>query len=221
MALLALIPLAVNVLSPRSLIESLGVIGVYAIIFAETGLLVGVILPGDTLLFLAGVGASSAAVKVLNVQLSLAALLIGTPICAIAGAQLGHLIGQRAGPKLFERGDSRVFKARYVERAEEAFTQFGPAKAVVLARFIPVVRTFLNPVAGLLGMPARTFFVWNVLGGLLWTVGVVLLGYWLGGRIPPGKIDRYLLPGVALVIVVSLLPLVREALKARRARPRE
>ena len=91
----------------------------------------------------------------------------------------------------------------------------------MLARFIPIVRTFLNPVAGLLGMPARTFFVWNVLGGLVWTVGVVLLGYWLGGRIPPGKIDRYLLPGVAFVIVVSLLPLVSEALKARRARPRE
>ena len=221
MTLLALAPLAVNLLSPRSLIENLGVIGVFAIIFAETGLLFGVILPGDSLLVLAGVGASSAAVKVLNVQLSLAALLIGTPICAIAGAQLGHLIGRRAGPRLFERRDSRIFKAHYVERAEAAFTRFGPAKAVVLARFIPVVRTFLNPVAGLVGMPARTFLVWNVIGGVVWTVGVVLLGYWLGGRIPPDKIDRYLLPAVAIVIVVSLLPLVREALRARRAAPRE
>ena len=216
LSILALIPLALNVLSPRSLIEGLGMIGVFAIVFAETGLLIGVILPGDSLLFLAGIGASAAAAKVLDAQLSLAWLLIGTPIAAIAGAQLGFLIGRRAGPKLLERPDSRLFKRHYVERAEVAFERFGPPKAVVLARFIPVVRTFLNPVAGLLGMPARTFFVWNAIGGLIWTVGVILLGYWLGDSIPPGKVDRYLLPLIAAIILVSLVPVMLELAKARR-----
>src|SRR5262245_13897478 len=169
--------LAINPLNPKDLLKSFGEFGLYLIMFAETGLMVGFFLPGDSLLFLAGVAASPVAVEIVGVHLSLAGLLIGAPICAIAGAQVGHLLGARYGRRLFERPDSRLFRREYVEKAEHYFDKFGPAKAVILARFIPVVRTFLNPVAGVLEMPARQFLLWNVVGGVLWTDGVLLAGY--------------------------------------------
>src|SRR4029079_19494815 len=119
----------------------------------------------------------------------------GAPICAIAGAQLGHFLGARYGRRMFDKPNSRLFKPAYVEKAEHYFEKFGPAKAVILARFIPNVRTFLNPVAGVLEMPARSFFIWNVIGGVLWTDGVLLAGYLLSKQIqsviPPDKIDTY------------------------------
>jgi membrane-associated protein len=207
-------------LNPRDLLHNFGVVGVWAIIFAETGLLVGFFFPGDSLLFLAGVSASSAAEKMVGVQLPLVGLLIGTPICAVAGAQLGHFLGARYGRRMFDRPDSRLFKRQYVDRTEYYFDKFGPAKAVVLARFTPVVRTFLNPMAGILEMPARKFFVWNVVGGVIWTEGVLLAGYFLGDRvsrvIPPDKVDTYLLPAVALIVLLSLLPIFIEVIRARR-----
>src|SRR3954447_3091956 len=156
------------------MLKAFGLIGVWVIMFAETGLMVGFFLPGDSLLFLAGIAASPVAVEIVGTHLSLAWLLVATPICAIAGAQLGHWLGAKYGRKLFQRPDSRLFKVEYVEKAEYYFNKYGPAKAVVLARFIPIVRTFLNPVAGVLEMPARKFFLWNVVGGVLWADGVVL-----------------------------------------------
>jgi membrane-associated protein len=207
---------AVNPLDPTSLIETFGTIGILAIIFAETGLLIGFFFPGDSLLFLAGVAASGTAAEAAGVQLPLGVLLIGAPICAIAGAQLGHFLGARFGPRMFNKPDSRFFRKEYVDKAEYYFQRFGPPKAVVLARFIPIVRTFLNPVAGVLGMPARTFFVWNVVGAVLWTVGVIMLGYSVGARLE-GSIDRYLLPVIALIIFVSVLPIVIEVYRHRRA----
>ena len=207
---------AVNPLDPTSLIETFGTIGILAIIFAETGLLIGFFFPGDSLLFLAGVAASGTAAEAAGVQLPLGVLLIGAPICAIAGAQLGHFLGARFGPRMFNKPDSRFFRKEYVDKAEYYFQRFGPARAVVLARFIPIVRTFLNPVAGVLGMPARTFFVWNVVGAVLWTVGVIMLGYSVGARLE-GSIDRYLLPVIALIIFVSVLPILIEVYRHRRA----
>jgi membrane-associated protein len=207
---------AVNPLDPTSLIETFGTIGILAIIFAETGLLIGFFFPGDSLLFLAGVAASGTATEAAGVQLPLGVLLIGAPICAIAGAQLGHFLGARYGQRMFNKPDSRFFRKEYVDKAEYYFQKFGPARAVVLARFIPIVRTFLNPVAGVLGMPARTFFVWNVVGAVLWTVGVIMLGYSIGARLA-GSIDRYLLPVIALIIFVSVLPILIEVYRHRRA----
>jgi len=116
------------------------------------------------LLFVAGIAASPVATDIVGVHLPLPALLIGAPICAIAGAQLGHLLGARFGVKLFARRDSRLFKIEYAQRAERYFQRYGPAKATILARFIPIVRTFLNPVAGMLHMPARQFLLWNIVG---------------------------------------------------------
>lgn len=203
-------PLAVNLLDPNSLIEAFGLLGVLLVLFAETGLLIGFFLPGDTLLFSAGFFASQG-------KLPLSVLLIGAPVFAIIGAQLGHYLGAKAGPSLFARQNSRIFRQEYVDKAEHYFEKFGPARAVVLARFIPVVRTVLNPVAGMLGMSARRFFVWNVAGALLWTELVTLLGYYLGRSVP--SIDRYILPAVALAVLASLVPVVIELIRTRRRPP--
>ncbi|WP_189193483.1 DedA family protein [Micromonospora fulviviridis] len=216
---------ALNPLDPKDLIHTFGMIGVWAILFAETGLLVGFFFPGDSLLFLAGVAASPVADAIFGsgTRLSLAGLLIGGPLCAIAGAQLGHWLGARYGKRMFDRPNSRLFKREYVEKAEYYFQKFGPAKAVVLARFIPIVRTFLNPVAGVLGMPARKFLLWNVVGAVLWVDGILLVGYLLADQIYNAigdKIDRYILPVVALIVLISVLPIFFEFLRDRRARKR-
>jgi membrane-associated protein len=211
--------LALNPLDPKDLLHTFGLVGVWAILFAETGLLFGFFFPGDSLLFLAGVAASPVAVSLLGTKISLTGLLIGGPACAIVGAQLGHFLGARYGRKMFERPNSRIFKPEYVTKAEYYFERFGPAKAVVLARFIPIVRTFLNPVAGTLGMPARQFFLWNVVGGVLWTDGIILVGYYLAERIAAAvgdKIDRYILPVVVLIVFISVLPILIEMIRGRK-----
>jgi membrane-associated protein len=213
-----------SLLNPKDLLQSFGLIGAWAIIFAETGLLVGFFFPGDSLIFLAGVAASPVAKEMVGVRLNFPALLIGLPICAIAGAQLGHFLGARYGARMFDRPNSRLFKREYVVRAEHYFNKFGPVKAVLLARFTPIVRTFLNPIAGMLEMPARKFFVWNVIGGVLWTDGVLLAGYFLANKIknviPPDKIDTYLLPFVAVIVLISLTPIFIEVLRNRRDKRR-
>lgn len=201
-------------LDPKMIIPTVGFVGILIILFAETGLLIGFFLPGDSLLFTAGLFATGMGYQ-LHAHLNLPLLLICCPVAAIAGAQLGHFIGVRAGRPLFERRESRLFKREYVERAEHYFEKFGSARAVVLARFIPIVRTFLNPVAGILGMPASRFLLWNAIGGVLWTEGVLLLGYFLGRTI--AGVDRYLLPAIALIVVVSVIPITAEIIRGRRA----
>ncbi|HEX7745172.1 MAG TPA: VTT domain-containing protein [Micromonosporaceae bacterium] len=218
--------LALNPIDPKYLLQTFGLIGVWAILFAETGLMVGFFFPGDSLLFLAGVAASPVADAIFGAgtRLPLAGLLIGAPICAIVGAQLGHLLGARYGRRMFDRPDSRLFKREYVEKAEYYFEKVGPAKAVVLARVIPIVRTFLNPVAGVLGMPARQFLLWNVIGGLLWTDGIILAGYYLAESIisviNPADVDKYILPVVGVIVLISVLPIFIEIVRDRRARQR-
>jgi membrane-associated protein len=217
--------LALNPMDPKDLLQTFGLFGVWAILFAETGLLVGFFFPGDSLLFLAGVAASPVADSIFGdgTRVSLAGLLIGAPLCAILGAQLGHLLGARYGRRMFDKPDSKLFKREYVEKAEYYFEKFGPAKAVVLARFIPIVRTFLNPVAGTLGMPARTFFLWNVVGAILWCDGIILIGYLLAKQIYDAigdKIDHYILPVVALIVLISVLPILIEMIRERKAKKR-
>jgi len=182
-------------LSPAHLLASYGVIGLALVLFAETGLLLGFFLPGDSLLFLAGAYAHSSAAG------------------AVLGGQVGYLIGRRAGPALFNRTDSRLFKRSYVERTHTYFERFGP-RTLVLARFVPIVRTFAAPAAGVGRMSAPTFAVWNLLGGLLWAVAVPLLGYALGGAI---NIDTYLVPITLVVVVVSFIPVLLEVRRARRS----
>jgi membrane-associated protein len=206
--------LSLNPLDAKGLLKTFGLVGVWVIIFAETGLMVGFFFPGDSLLFLAGIAASPVAKDIVGIQLPLPWMLLVTPICAIAGAQLGHWLGARYGRPLFARPNSRLFKREYVDKAEYYFNKYGPAKAVVLARFIPVVRTFLNPVAGVLEMPARQFFVWNLVGGLLWTDGIILAGWGLARQItnviPAEKIDSYIIPVTLLIVVLSAIPIMIE-----------
>ncbi|MFE3449789.1 DedA family protein [Nonomuraea sp. NPDC059194] len=200
-----------------TMLGAFATIGVLAIIFAETGLLVGFFLPGDSLLVAAGIFSSAAAAKGIGIApLSFPVLVIGTPLCAVAGAQLGHLIGAKVGRKLFDKPDSRLFKREHVDKAEYYFEKFGPAKAVIIARFVPIVRTFMNPVAGVLEMPARRFFLWNVVGGVLWVESMLFIGHFLGNQVDPDKIDKYILPGVFLIVLISVIPIIIEVVKSRR-----
>jgi len=193
-------------MNPKSLIEAFGTLGLFAIVFAESGLLVGFFLPGDSLLFTAGLLASKGA-------LNLPVIMAGCALAAIAGDQVGYAIGRRAGPALFNRPDSRFFQKKNVERAHAYFDKNGP-KTVILARFIPVIRTFTPVVAGVGQMDYRRFVTFNVVGGTLWGAGVTLLGYTLGASVP--SIDRYLLPVILLIVAVSFVPVVLELLKLRR-----
>jgi len=134
-------------------------------------------------------------------------------IVAFVGAQVGYAIGRKAGPELFDKPDSRLFKASYVDKAREVLDSYGEPKAIILARFVPVVRTFLNPLAGTVGVPLRTFTLWNAVGALLWGTGVVLLGYYLG---QVDVIGKNLEVVAAIVVLISVIPIGREILKQRR-----
>ncbi|MEU6280937.1 DedA family protein [Streptomyces sp. NPDC047028] len=204
--------LAVNVLDAHSLLAAFGVLGVGVVLFAETGLLIGFFLPGDSLLFTAGLLCTGSSDS--GVHLSLGPLLVAAAVGALAGAQCGFLLGRKAGGALLARSRSaRLHEG--AKRAEELLEKYGYAKAIVLARFVPVVRTVLNPMAGALEVPARTFTLWQVTGGLVWSLGVTLAGYALGSSVP--NIDTYLLPVIALIVFVSLIPVALELLRSRKA----
>jgi membrane-associated protein len=205
------------VLNPTHLLNVFGALaplGVFLILFAETGLLVGVVLPGDSLLFTAGL--LSAVHKHGDVHLNLFAVVIAAFGGAVLGAQCGYFIGRKAGPRLFNREESRFFKRSYVERTRDYLDKYGEGKAVVMARFVPIVRTLMNPLAGVAELDARVFMIANLIGGLFWGVGVSVAGYFLGKSIP--NVDRYLLPIIAVVILLSLIPVFLEIRKARRER---
>ncbi|MCW2713053.1 MAG: associated Golgi protein-like protein [Frankiales bacterium] len=207
---LALLP---EFLSAETML-AFGLVGLMMIVFAETGLLVGFFLPGDSLLFLAGVFAASG-----QEGLSLWMVLIGVPVAAFLGAQTGWWIGKKAGPSLFERPDARLFAPSHVVRAQGYLDTFGEGRAIVIARFLPIARTFLNPICGVLGVPARRFAFFNAIGAVLWGAGLPLVGYGVArvasdaGNI---SIEAYLLPFAAVVVALSLIPVTREIRKARR-----
>ncbi len=202
-----------NLLDPHSLLAALGAAGVFVILFAETGLLIGFFLPGDSLLFTAGLLCAVPLSDPLHLSLPVVLLAAAAAAGAVLGAQVGYLIGVRAGPALLDRPDRPRLQAG-VARARATLERYGTGKAIVLARFIPVVRTVLNPLAGTVGVPVGVFTLWQVVGGLVWSLGVTVAGYVLGSRIP--GIDTYLLPIIAVVIVVSLIPLALEVLRSRR-----
>jgi membrane-associated protein len=199
-------------LDPKKIFDSLspyGEVVAWLIVFAETGLLIGFFLPGDSLLFTAGVLAGQA-------KLDLWLLLPGAFVAAVLGDQLGFLIGRHFGPPLFRRPDSRLFKQEYVNRTQAFFERHGP-KAVVLARFVPVVRTFMPVAAGIGRMNHRVFTIYNLIGAAIWALGVTMLGYALGNAIG-SNVDSYLLPLIAAIIVISLLPAYFEWRRAKAQR---
>jgi len=193
-----------DLVHPDRLLEAFGTIGLFLVVFAESGLLVGFFLPGDSLLFTAGVFAARG-------DLNLAVILPGVFLAAVAGDQVGYAFGNKAGPALFRRPDSRFFKRAHLDRAQNYFEEHGP-RTIVLARFVPIVRTFAPIVAGVGDMRYRTFVTYNVLGGLLWGVGVTSLGFALGEAI---DIDRYLLPIIGVIVAFSVLPVLLEMRRAR------
>jgi membrane-associated protein len=182
-----------------------GYVGLTAIVFTETGLLVGFFLPGDSLLITAGLVAAAGGLDVwlLTVLLSVA---------AIAGDSVGYAIGYRAGPRIFTREDSRWFNRRHLVRTHEFYARHG-GKTIVLARFIPIIRTFAPVVAGVGQMAYRRFLAYNVLGGVGWVAGLIWAGYGLGHAIP--DIGRYIHVVIAVVVVLSVIPIGLEWWKAR------
>ncbi|GLY15458.1 hypothetical protein Kisp01_24730 [Kineosporia sp. NBRC 101677] len=200
-------------LAPEHLISTFGLLGILAVVFAESGLLIGFFLPGDSLLFTTGLLVAEG--TYLHQPLWLVCLLVA--VAAVAGDQFGYLFGRKFGPALFRRPDSRLFKQENLTRAHEFLATYG-ARSIILARFVPVVRTFTPIVAGAGRMDYRTFLVCNVIGGVLWGGGVTLLGHQLG-QIAVVK-DHIELMLIA-VVAVSVIPVAIEVLRARqRNRPR-
>ncbi|WP_055492006.1 DedA family protein [Streptomyces sp. TP-A0356] len=202
-------------MDPNYLLDTFGIWGLLLVVFAESGLLIGFFLPGDSLLFTCGLLITS---KQLNFPLWGAIALIC--VAAVLGDQVGYMFGKKVGPSLFKRPDSRLFKQENVTKAHEFFEKYGP-KSLVLARFVPVVRTFTPIIAGVSGMKYRSFVVFNVIGGVLWGAGVTLLGSWLGNI---GFVKNNIEAILILIVLVSVVPIAIEFLRARskaRKNPRE
>lgn len=188
------------------LIQTLGFLGIIAIVFAETGLFFGFFLPGDSLLFVAGVLASQDI-------LSLNYLLVFVFCAAVLGDTVGYSFGFRVGRRFFQHDESIFFKKKYLTQTEQFFVKYGP-KAVVLARFVPIVRTFMPILAGIGKMSYKTFLSYNIFGGFLWSFGLILLGFFFGQLIP--NAEKYILLIVIIIIIVSFIPAVLELWKNRR-----
>jgi membrane-associated protein len=197
-------------LDPENILRGMGawaVAAVCVIIFAECGLLVGFFMPGDSLLFTAGLFVATGAI---GTPLWLLCALV--TVCAFAGNVCGYWIGAKAGPALFSKPESRLFKKEYVDKTHEFFDRYG-ARAIVLARFVPIVRTFITAMAGVGRMDPKRFFTYSAIGGVVWACGVTILGYFLG------QIDfvRKNIDAIAILIVlISIIPIVIEMLRARR-----
>jgi membrane-associated protein len=190
----------------EGLIRSGGPLLVCIIVFVETGLFVGFFLPGDSLLVTAGVFAAAGTIP-------LRWLLLPVMLCAIVGDQIGYWIGRGAGASLYKREESFFFRRSHLERARAFYEKYG-GKTVILARFVPIVRTFCPPVAGAAGMPYSRYVTYDIFGGILWVGSMILGGYLLGRSIPDvGKKIHYV---IAVVVVVSLLPAVISILRERR-----
>ena len=209
--------LLAGLLNPRDLIDKVGLVGIWLIVFAESGLLVGFFLPGDSLLFTAGFFASGPSSIPAELHLNLPLLLVGCFVAAVAGDQVGYLFGHRVGETLLQRPDSRFFKRQNVEKAQRFFDKHG-AKTIVLARFVPIVRTFAPIVAGVSSMRYRTFVTYNIVGGALWAIGVTLLGYFLG---QVEVVEENLEITLIVIVGISLLPMAIELLRGRAEAKRE
>jgi membrane-associated protein len=198
-------------LDANYLVDTFGLVGLISIIFAECGLLVGFFLPGDTLLFTAGL---LAATGIFNISVWLLVVLV--PLAAIAGNLVGYWIGYKAGPAVFNRPDSRLFRQEYVDRSHNFFERYG-ARTIIIARFVPIVRTFATVMAGASRMRFRAYALYSVVGALLWGAGVILLGYYLGHiKFVRDTVEPLIEPIIVGVVVLSILPAAIELIRARR-----
>jgi len=198
-------------LDVHSLLEGGGILAIVIvslIVFAESGLLVGFFLPGDTLLFAAGLAASQG-------RIPLGLLIVSTVVAAVLGDNVGYSIGRRAGPRIFKKKDGIIFRQDYVESAEKFYEKHG-GKTIIIARFTPIVRTFAPVVAGASKMPRKRFMTFNVVGGILWGAGMPLLGYFVGNRIP--GLDKYIEYVLIAVVGLSFLFAFGHLLKDAKTR---
>lgn len=207
-----------NLFDANSIVADLGLIGVLGIIFAETGLLIGLAFPGDSLLFIAGVAASGSGAAILgSAHLPAVALFLLAPIAATTGGLVGYFFGEKYGRKIFDRPNGRVFNTQKVLTTEKWLRKYGTGRALVLARFVPFVRTLINPMCGVIGVDKKKFFFYNALGAIIWTQLVIGLGFILGEKLK-GSVDSYLLPVIGVIIFVSLVPVIIEIFREWQTR---
>lgn len=207
-----------SLFSADSAIATLGLVGVLAIIFMETGLLIGLVFPGGEVVFLAGIAASKAGANALgDAQLSAPWLFALAPIAAIVGGEVGYWFGKTYGRKFFERPDTRFFNQKMVRSVEKWLIKYGPRKALVFGRFIPLARTLLNPVCGVVQLDRRIFSTWNAIGAIIWTQVAIGIGYVLGDALSVSA-DKYIYGAVAVIVLITLLPMAFEVLKEWRTK---
>ena len=191
-----------------AVVSTLGLIGVLAIIFMETGLLIGLVFPGGEVVFLAGMAASSAGADVLgDAKLSTPLLFLTAPIAAIVGGEVGYWFGRKYGRKFFERPDTRFFNQNMVRRVEKLLAQYGPRKALVFGRFIPFARTLLNPTCGVVLLERKLFSTWNAIGAIIWTQVAIGIGYLLGDALGD-KANSYMYMVVGVIVLITLIPMI-------------
>jgi membrane-associated protein len=201
-----------------AVVSTLGLIGVLGIIFMETGLLIGLVFPGGEVVFLAGMAASSAGADVLgDAKLSAPLLFLTAPIAAIVGGEVGYWFGRKYGRKFFERPDTRFFNQNMVRRVEKLLAQYGPRKALVFGRFIPFVRTLLNPTCGVVLLDRKLFSTWNAIGAIIWTQVAMGIGYLLGEAL--GDTARsYMYIVVGVIVLITLIPMAYGLFKEWRTK---
>lgn len=207
-----------NLFDAHSIVAELGLVGVLGIIFAETGLLIGLAFPGDSLLFIAGIAASGSGAALLgNAHLPALALFLLAPVAATLGGLVGYFFGAKYGAKLFERPDGRVFNHQRVLTTEKWLRKYGIGKALIFARFVPFVRTLINPLCGVVGVDKKKFFFYNAVGAVIWTELIIGLGFILGETLK-GSIDAYLLPIIGVIVLASLFPVIVELFREWQTR---
>ena len=207
-----------NLFDANSVVSTLGLIGVLGIIFMETGLLIGLVFPGGEVVFLAGIAASGTGTQILGEgKLSAPLLFALAPVAAIVGGEVGYWFGKKYGRKFFERPNSRFFNLKMVETTERWLIRYGPRKALIFGRFIPFARTLINPVCGVVNLERKLFSTWNAIGAIIWTQVAIGIGYLLGDLIE-GSVDKYLLPIVGLIVLLSLVPMALETLRERKSK---
>ena len=205
-----------NFIDANSVVSTLGLIGVLGIIFMETGLLIGLFFPGGEVVFLAGIAASGSGAQLLGeAKLSAPLLFTLAPVAAIAGGEVGYWFGKKYGRKFFERPNTRFFNMKMVETIEKWLVKYGPRKALIFGRFIPFVRTLINPVCGVVKLERKLFSTWNAIGAIIWTQVAIGIGYLLGDLIE-GSINRYIYPIIGVIVLITLLPLLNNIYKERK-----
>jgi membrane-associated protein len=205
-----------GLLDANSIVSTLGLIGVLGVIFMETGLLIGLVFPGGEVVFLAGIAASGTGAQLLGeAKLSAPLLFTLAPIAAITGGEVGYWFGKKYGRGFFERGQTRFYNKKMVERIEKWLLKYGPRKALIIGRFIPFARTLINPVCGVANLNHKLFSTWNAIGAVIWTQVAIGIGYLLGDVIE-GSINRYLYPIVGLIVIASLIPIAIDTYRHRK-----